>query len=109
MIHGTENQSLRFAKRKAANHSLDGRKLPLLPIRIFENPRSIERNAVANFPGLRTQNDSREANAFVACCGNKMLGKSFSAIAKQRFGLAHAPRFTGGQNGDGKHAGSVLL
>src|ERR1700735_2954860 len=99
MIHRTENQSLRFA-RKATDHGLDRGKLPLPPIRIFENPGGVERKAAANFSDLSSQHDSRKADAFMSCCGNEMLGKSLSAIAKQRLGLAHAPCFIGGQDRD---------
>src|ERR1700684_1258074 len=104
MVHGAENEPVGGPLREAANCGLDGRKLSLLPIGIGENPGRIKRKEARDFLGLCSQYNPGYVHPWVARGRNKMLGKSFPAIFKQRFGLAHAPGFTGGENRDGQHS-----
>src|ERR1700693_5077636 len=68
MIDGAENNSLGFAKWKTSDRCLNGRKLSLPPIRIWENPCRMEPKLGANFFGLSAEDNAGDADAFVPGC-----------------------------------------
>src|SRR5579863_8606534 len=104
MVHGAENQPFRDPGGKAADSSLQGRKLPLGPIRVDDDLSGICLQPGANLLGTRSENNAREAHARMTRHMNEVLDEAAAAIGKQGFGFAHAARFTGSEDDGGEHS-----
>ncbi len=93
VIHGAEDESV-GSLRQAANRGLNGRKLPLSPVRILNRVAGIVPQLAANFFGSRTKHNSSETDSRVPGDLDQMFDESFAAIGKKPFRRAHAAGFT---------------